>query len=128
MYGTGAVKPGVFKWIITCRGPVIAVTFCKLQRRLNSTTIAKKEEHAAMMTPDDQGQFWHPGTKIGVVYAIAMAVVILLTAVVPKDVPSLWWLEKLQFVVLLTPIAAASHAYVVGLRHAKVDPKKTSAP
>lgn len=67
-----------------------------------------------MMTPDESGQFWHRGTKLGLYYTIAMAVVLLITGIVPKDVPSLGWLEKLQFVVLLAPIAAASKAYVLG--------------
>lgn len=69
-----------------------------------------------MMTPDESGQVWHRGTKLGLYYAIAMAVVLLITGVIPKEVPSLWWLEKLQFLVLFAPIAAASKAYVLGRR------------
>ena len=72
-----------------------------------------------MMTPDESGRVLHRGTWLGLYYAIAMAVVLLITGIVPKEIPALWWLEKLQPIVLLAPIAAASKAYVLGRRDAR---------
>ena len=69
-----------------------------------------------MMTPDETGRVWHRGTKLGVYYAIAMAVALLVFGVVPQEVPALSWLEKFQFIILLAPVAAASKAYMLGRR------------
>lgn len=69
-----------------------------------------------MFTLDEQGRFWHPGTKLGFFYAVALALYLLLTGVVPQEVPALQWLEKLQALAILAPMAAASHAYVLGRR------------
>ena len=72
-----------------------------------------------MLTPDDQGRVWHPGTKLGILYSIALAVFLLLTGVIPQEVPALQWLEKLQALAIFAPMAAASHAYVLGRRPTK---------
>ena len=85
----------------------------------HSTVGTNTRRYIQMMTPDDSGRLWHRGTWLGLYYAIAMAVVLLITGIVPKEIPTLSWLEKLQFLVLLAPIAAASKAYVIGRRDAR---------
>ena len=70
-----------------------------------------------MMTPDEDGKIWHRGTKIGFIYSlIALAIVGLTTTQDPAG--SLAWLERFAFLVILSPLAAASQAYVAGKKDA----------
>ena len=67
-----------------------------------------------MFVPDEFGNIWHRGTKIGLGYAIVLVVVLALFGSLNEDTPKLMWLKKIDFVVFFIPVAAGSQAYVAG--------------
>ena len=74
-----------------------------------------------MVTPDKTGKVWHRGTKLGLVYAVITFLVLGLTTSQDPE-GTLAWLQKFSFLVVIAPLAAASQAYVLGLRDAaKID-------
>lgn len=73
-----------------------------------------------MITRTDDGRTWHRGTRIGFAYAVAMAILLAFFGAIGDDAPpALVWLKKLDGIIVLVPIAAASQAYVAGLRDEK---------
>jgi hypothetical protein len=76
-----------------------------------------------MLTRDETQGFWHPGTKLGIIYALLSLVVLGLTR---DPAPAVAWLEQFSIVLVLLPLAAASHAYVAGKR-AAVTPNEVDA-
>lgn len=73
-----------------------------------------------MITRTDDGRTWHRGTKIGFTYAVAMAILLALFGAIGDDAPpALVWLKKFDAIIVMVPVAAASQAYVAGLRDEK---------
>ena len=68
-----------------------------------------------MMTPDINGKLWHRGTKIGAISSCITFLVFGLTMTQDPDGP-LAWLSNLGPIMILMPMAAASHAYAWGQR------------
>ena len=68
-----------------------------------------------MITQDVNGRFWHRGTKLGLAYAVLAFVIFGVTMTQDPDGP-LAWLSNLGPLLILVPLAAASHGYVAGQR------------
>jgi hypothetical protein len=72
-------------------------------------------ESTTMLTQDIDGKLWHRGTKLGLIYAVIAFIVFGVTMTQDPEGP-LAWLSNFGPLLILAPLAAASHAYVAGRR------------
>ena len=79
-----------------------------------------------MMTPDINGKLWHRGTKLGAIYSCITFLVFGLTMTQDTDGP-LAWLSNLGPLMILAPMAAATHAYAWGQRDQSNGTKEQSS-
>lgn len=68
-----------------------------------------------MITQDIQGKLWHRGTKIGLIYSVIAFIIFGVTMTQAPAGPYAW-LANFGPLLILVPLAAASHAYVAGQR------------
>lgn len=80
-----------------------------------------------MLTPDSSGKLWNAGTKLGILYGIVAGILYagLDFALHNSEAPERW-LPLIAGFLILTPVAAASHAYSVGQRNQINDGQKES--
>lgn len=68
-----------------------------------------------MITQDINGRWWHRGTRLGVVYSVVAFLIFGVTLTQDPDGPYAW-LANFGPLLILVPLAAASHAFVAGQR------------
>ena len=66
-----------------------------------------------MITPDEKGNIWHRGTKLGLIYSLVAFIVFGVTMTQDPNGPYAW-LANFGPILILVPTAAASQAYVAG--------------
>lgn len=66
-----------------------------------------------MLRQDINGKLWHRGTKLGVIYAVVTFIIFGITMTQEPDGPYAW-LSNFGPLLILMPLAAASHAYSAG--------------
>ena len=70
------------------------------------------------MITESEGRIFHPGTRIGIAYAIVAFIFLGVTMTQDPSGP-LAWMSKFGILAALAPIAAGSQAYARGRRDAK---------